>query len=136
MKILIDTNVIIDYLADRKPFADPAEQVLVLCQSSVVTGLVTANAITDIYYVVQKVVGKEKALEAIRTLCSTLDIADVGRVDILNAMELELSDFEDALAAQCAKRVKAEYVVTRDISDYENSPVPAIKPAAFVELFK
>ena len=136
MKILIDTNVIIDYLADRIPFADHAEQVLTLCQSSGVTGLVTANAITDIYYVVHKVVGREKTLEAIRTLCSTLDITDVGRADILNALELELSDFEDALTAQCAKRVKAEYIVTRDISDYSNSPVPAIEPAAFLEQFK
>jgi predicted nucleic acid-binding protein len=54
MKVLIDTNVIIDYLADRMPFAEHAEQVLGLCESGRVTGLVTANAIADIYYVVRK----------------------------------------------------------------------------------
>jgi len=85
---------------------------------------------------VRKVAGREKTLEAIQTLCSTLDIAGVGKVNILNAMGLGLSDFEDAVAAQCAKRVKAEYIVTRDISDYFNSPVPAIEPAAFLEQFK
>jgi len=132
MKILIDTNVIIDYLADRTPFADLSEQVLTLCESGKITGLLTANAITDIYYVVRKVAGREKTLEAIRTLCSILDITDVGKADILNAMELEMSDFEDALTAQCAKRVKAEYIVTRNNSDYANSPVPALEPAALL----
>jgi hypothetical protein len=51
-------------------------------------------------------------------------------------MPWRLSEFEDALAAQCTSGVKGEYIVTRDISAYENSPVPAIKPAAFVEQFK
>lgn len=136
MKILIDTNVIIDYLADRIPFADHSEQVLALCESGKVTGLVTANAITDIYYVVRKVAGREKTLEAIRTLCSILDVTDVGKADILNAMELEMPDYEDALAAQCAKRVKAEYIVTRNSSDYAKSPVPAKEPTALLTLFQ
>ncbi|MBS3948505.1 MAG: PIN domain-containing protein [Dethiobacter sp.] len=136
MKILIDTNVIIDYLADRTPFADHSEQVLALCGSGKVTGLVTANAITDIYYVLRKVAGREKTLEAIRTLCSVLDITDMGKADILNAMELDMPDYEDALAAQCAKRVKAEYIVTRNSSDYANSPVPAKEPATFLTQFQ
>ena len=102
MKILIDTNVIIDYLADRMSFADHTEQLLTLCESGEVDGLVTASA-TDIYYVVRKVVGRAKTLEAIRTLCSILDIADVGKGDILNAMELDMPDYEDALAAQVRK---------------------------------
>lgn len=136
MKILIDTNVVIDYLADRIPFADHAEQVLMLCESGKVDGLVTANAITDIYYIVRKVAGREKTLEAIRTLCSILDIADVGKTDILNAMELDMLDYEDALAAQCAKRVKADYIVTRDISDYANSPIPAKEPTVFLKQFQ
>jgi predicted nucleic acid-binding protein len=133
MRILIDTNVIIDYLADRTPFADLSEQVLTLCESGDVTGLVTASAITDIYYVIRKVAGREKTLEAIRTLCMTLDIVDVGKSDILSAMELGMPDFEDALAAQCAIRAKAEYIVTRNTSDFVNSPVPAIEPAGFLE---
>jgi len=104
MKVLIDTNVIIDYLADRSPFADDAFRVLSLCESGRVTGVVTANAITDIYYVVRKVAGRDKTLEAIRTLCAILDIVDVGRGDVLSAIDLSMPDYEDALAAQCAKR--------------------------------
>jgi predicted nucleic acid-binding protein len=59
MRILIDTNVIIDYLVDRTPFADHAEQVLELCRSGEVDGFLTASAVTDIYYVVRKAAGNE-----------------------------------------------------------------------------
>ena len=136
MKILIDTNVIIDYLADRTPFADHAEQMLTLCERGDADGFVTANAITDIYYVVRKAVGREKTLDAIRTLCSFLDIAEVGKADTLNAMEIDMPDYEDALAAQCAKRVKADCIVTRGLSDYVGSPVPAKDPVTFLKQFK
>jgi predicted nucleic acid-binding protein len=136
MKILIDTNVIIDYLTDRHPFADDAEQLLMLCQCGAVNGFVTANAITDIYYVVRKVAGRESTIEAIRTLCSILDIADVGKADIMNAMDLGISDFEDALASQCAKRIKADCIITRDIKDFVNSPIIAKEPAEFLAYIK
>jgi len=135
MKILIDTNVIIDYLVDRTPFADHAERVLELCRSGEVEGFLTASAVTDIYYVVRKAAGREKTLEAIRTLCSVLDIADVGKADVLGAMELDMTDYEDALAAQCARRIKADCIVTRNIADFAASPVPAKEPAAFLRQF-
>jgi predicted nucleic acid-binding protein len=135
MKILIDTNIIIDYLVDRTPFADYAERVLELCRSGEVEGFLTANAVTHIYYVVRKAVGREKTLEAIRTLCSVLDIAYVGKGDILRAMELDITDYEDALAAQCARRIKADCIVTRNIADFVASPVPAKEPAVFLRQF-
>lgn len=133
MKILIDTNIIIDYLVDRVPFADHAEKVLELCRSGKVKGFLTASAITDIYYVISKTIGREKSLEAIRTLCSILDIANVGKADILGAMELGMPDYEDALAAQCAKRIKADYIITRNTAGFIASPVPAAEPASFLE---
>jgi predicted nucleic acid-binding protein len=132
MKVLIDTNVIIDYLADRSPFADEAFRVLSLCESGRVTGVVTANAFTDTYYVVRKVAGRDSTQEAIRTLCAILDIVDVGKSDVQSAMDLSMPDYEDALAAQCAKRVKADYIVTRNVPDYINSPVPALEPGALL----
>jgi len=135
MKILIDTNVIIDYLVDRMPFADHAERLLELCRSGEIDGFITASAVTDIYYVVRKAAGRQKTLEAILTLCSVLDIADVGKADILGAMELDMTDYEDALAAQCASRIKADCIVTRNTADFVNSPVPAKDPAAFLTQF-
>lgn len=134
MRILIDTNVIIDYLTNRMPFVDSAKQILFLSESEDITGMVTANTITDIYYVVRKEVGKERTLTAIQTLCSVLEVIDVGKADILGALQLGLRDFEDSLVAQCAKKSKADYIVTRNLPDFDGSPVPPIDPQTFLRL--
>lgn len=135
MKILIDTNVIIDYLADRIPFADHAEKVIELCEQGELTGVLTASAATDIYYILRKAIGREQTLEHLKLLLSILEIADVGKTDLLRAMELDMPDFEDALAAQCARRVKAEFIVTRNVSDFLKSAVTAISPEDFLSRF-
>lgn len=136
MRILIDTNVVIDYLADRQPFADPAGEILFLCESGQILGMVTANAITDVYYVVRKEIDRDRALDAIQTLCSVFDIVDIGKTDILGAIELGLRDFEDSLVAQCAKKSKADYIITRNLTDFVVSPVSAQDPQSFVKLIK
>lgn len=135
MKILFDTNVIIDYLADRIPFADHAEKVIELCEQGELTGVLTASAATDIYYILRKAIGREQTLEHLKLLLSILEIADVGKTDLLRAMELDMPDFEDALAAQCARRVKAEFIVTRNVSDFLKSAVTAISPEDFLSRF-
>ncbi|MDR3206698.1 MAG: PIN domain-containing protein, partial [Oscillospiraceae bacterium] len=70
MKALIDTNVIIDYLADRAPFADHAEKINDLCERGALTGVLTASAVTDIYYILRKSAGRAKTLESLRLLFS------------------------------------------------------------------
>lgn len=135
MKVLIDTNVILDYLADRTPFADNAEKIIELCGQEELTGAFTASSATDIYYILRKVTGREQALEHLKLLLSVLDVADVGKNDLLRAMELDMSDFEDALLAQCARRVKAEHIVTRNIGGFLKSPIPPIAPSDFLSRF-
>lgn len=128
MKVLIDTNVIIDYLANREPFADHAEKIIELCESGELSGLITASSATDIYYILRKQVGHARTLEYLRVLFSVLDIVEVGKNDLLRAMELDMPDFEDALVSQCAKRVKAEQIVTRNTRDFLRSPITPITP--------
>jgi predicted nucleic acid-binding protein len=135
MKVIIDTNVIIDYLADRNPFADDAERIIDLCGSGELVGLITANAVTDIYYILRKQVGHQQTIKYLQMLFSVMGIADVGKNDLLRAMELDMPDFEDALVSQCAKHVKAEQIVTRNIQDFLRSPVPAITPEDFLHQF-
>ena len=132
IKILIDTNVIIDYLANREPYADQAERIIDMCADGEVTGIITANSVTDIYYIMQKQAGRSKAMDGLRALLDVLDIAEVGKRDILNAADLNMDDFEDALVATCAKRINAQYIISRNIKDYSNSPVSAIMPQKFL----
>jgi len=68
MKVMIDTNVILDYLTDRIPFADHAEKINDLCEQGVLTGIFTASAATDVYYILRKITGREKALESLKLI--------------------------------------------------------------------
>lgn len=135
MKVMIDTNVIIDYLADRAPFADDAEKILDLCEQEEMTGVLTASAVTDIYYIMRKIAGREKTLESLKLLFSVFEIANVGKSDLLRAMESPVSDFEDALCAMCAKRIKAGCIITRDVGDFQSSPILPMTPQDFLARF-
>lgn len=135
MKIMVDTNIIIDYLADQAPFADQAEKIIGLCEREDLDGFLTASAVTDIYYIMRKIIGHEKTMESLKLLFSVFEVADVGKSDLLRAMDTGMRDFEDALVAVCAKRCKAECVVTRNVSDFKNSPVPPMLPDTFVSRY-
>lgn len=135
MKVIIDTNIIIDYLADRMPFADYAEKIIKLGQSGKISCFLTANSITDIYYIMRKIIGRDKTLECFKILFSIMDISDINKNDIFDAMKLDVKDFEDALLAVCANRIYADYIVTRDIDDFKNSTIKAINPQIFLADF-
>ena len=128
MKLMIDTNIVLDYLFDREPFSFHSGKVLELCFDRDAKGILTASAITDIFYIVKKNAGRQKARESLMTLFTGLDIADVGRIDLLRAVEFGDTYFEDALLAVCAKRIKADFIVTRNIIDFSASSVAPIKP--------
>ena len=136
MKIVIDTNIVIDYFADREPFADFAEQIFELCDSELVEGYFTANTITDIYYILRKIAGDLQTREHIKTISAILNIVDVTGNDIMKALESHMTDFEDALLSECAKRIRADYIVTRNTRDFIDSPVIAIEPADFINTIK
>jgi len=135
IKMMIDTNVIIDYLTDRLPFADYSERIIDMCALGNASGFLTASAATDIYYVTSKTVGREKALDNLKALFGVINIADVGKKDLLHAMDLDMNDFEDALVSVCAKRIKADYIVTRNERDFVNSPVAPITPEIFIKRY-
>jgi predicted nucleic acid-binding protein len=132
---MVDTNIIIDYLADQAPFADQAERIISLCEHKDVEGYLTASAVTDIYYIMRKIIGHEKTMDSLKLLFSVFEVADVGKSDLIRAMNIGMRDYEDALVAVCAKRVKAECVVTRNIGDFKLSPVPSMLPEAFISRY-
>ena len=135
MKAMIDTNVILDCLLKRTPFSEDARRIIDLAEEREYTGLVNASSVTDIYYILRKAIGRERAIEAVRTLLLILDVVDVTKSDLLSAMEINMPDYEDALVAGCAKRAKAEYIITRNGKDYISSPVPPILPDKFLNRF-
>ncbi len=133
LKVLIDTNVIIDHLTNREPFCEFSEKVIRLCENKKIRGYITASSATDIYYILRKYVGREKGIEFLRLLVSIIDVIEVTKSDILKAMEINISDYEDALLSCCASKIKADYIITRNAKDFLNSNVNSISPKELLD---
>ena len=133
MRVLIDINVVIDLLTNRESFAEQARQVFIACGQEEIEGVLSACEVPTIFYLLQRHVGKEAALEHMRTLTQALEIVDVNSTDVEKALRGDMPDFEDAVLAHSAKRAKARYIITRDLKDFSGSPVPAISPTDFIQ---
>lgn len=137
MNVLIDTNVILDAVAKRPPFNDNAEKIFYLVAQEKVTASITANSVTDIYYLIRKhLKSPEEAKLVLLKLFSLFQIIDVTGADCEKALELNISDYEDALIVTCAERSKMKYIIIRDMKDFANSPIPSITPENFLTMFE
>jgi predicted nucleic acid-binding protein len=132
MKILIDTNVILDVLCNRDGFVEDALKVFKYCEAKQIDGCISALSIPNIVYIMRKELDNERIKEILTTLTSIFTVVDLRESDLIKAADLDFSDYEDALQSVCASRTRAKFIVTRNIKDFNNSAVPAIKPS---ELF-
>lgn len=133
MKLLIDTNIILDVLMKRTNFYESSSHVLKFCEVKKAEGFVSAASVTDIHYLLRKATPPEQTRETIKTLLAIIDVASVTKADIQNAFSYNMNDYEDAVQAACAKRIGAEYIVTRNAKDFVSSPVKAIAPDVFIK---
>lgn len=135
MKILVDTNIIIDALTSREPFRDDAEQIFMFAANRIEDMYITANSATDIYYLVRKHLhSTEQAKSVMSKLYELFYILDVTASDCKEALLTEMGDYEDAVISCCATRNHMDYIVTRNIKDYEKSRVQAVLPEVFLNI--
>ena len=135
MKIVVDTNVIIDILCKREPFFEDSYNALNKCIDNH-TLIVSASAITDIFYIARKYIGSEKGKECIRNLLDLIKISDTRGADIEKALSSDVSDFEDAVVSAIAERQKAKYILTRNTKDFEKSKILSITPHDYLNINK
>jgi len=134
MKILIDTNIILNVLLRREPFYPKDAEVLKLCGARA-DGMLLASQTTDIFYMLRRYnMAVSEAKSALKKLTENIKIIDVNAADVSAALESDMADYEDALLAFCAKRRKADCIVTRNEKDFTESPVPAITPEKLAEI--
>lgn len=133
MRVLIDTNVILDLLCNRPSFSDDAARIFRLCEIRAIEGVISALSIPNIVYIMRKELDENKIQEIIRMMSTILSIEDLRGDDMLKAAMLPIRDFEDALQSLCATRIKADFIVTRNLKDFANSRVMAIKPSELLE---
>jgi predicted nucleic acid-binding protein len=129
MVILIDTDVILDYLIARQPFMDNAYEILRLCSQQRCDGYIAAHSVTNIFYIIRRHFSASERKRLLMGLCEIIDIAGIHKKQIIDALSNEdFSDLEDRLQVECARMVNADYIVTRNITDFSASPIPAILP--------
>lgn len=128
-KIAFDTNIVLDAICNRND-AEVAQQLFMEVAEERAVGVITANAITDIYYIARKYIGSESAKEAIKNLMTLFDIAAVDGEICSDAVCSMMDDFEDAVFAYACKREDVDYIVTRDKGLLESGycPVEAYRP--------
>ena len=135
MKVIIDTNIFIDVMLDRKPLAESSACVLKACENGAVQGFVSASCVTDIFYIIRKYShSAEKAYSAIGNILEIAGIIPVTESEILRAYKKHYSDFEDGLLSECAFSAGADYIVTRNTKDFSESVIPAITPEDFLKI--
>ena len=133
MKILLDTNVIIDNLASREPYDRCAKVIFNLIASNRIQGYINTSSVTDIYYILRKSLSDSDSRDKVRVVLHLLQAIEVTKTDCFTALDSSIKDFEDALVVVCADKVDLDYIVTRD---EELRKLPnAVSPHEFVEIF-
>lgn len=128
MKILFDTNIVLDLLLARAPFAIPAARLFTLVDDGLMEGCVCATTVTTVDYVASKTVGGQAAQSLIRSMLEFVSIAPVDEDVIRRALDVRSSDFEDAVVLEAARAVGADGVVTRDRRGFSDPQIPAWLP--------
>jgi predicted nucleic acid-binding protein len=132
--VLIDLNVILDVLQRREPFYDTSARVLSFAETGRVQGWVAAHSLTTLFYLLARYQSVERARIVLVDLLSILAVAAVNQKVIEGALELPYRDFEDAVQMMAAHQIGAQYLITRNVSDYKGGPIPALQPAELLAL--
>ena len=131
MRVLIDTNIIIDGLQSRKGFLE--ESGLVIMQAYEYDGFVTASSMTDIFYLMNKYYhNKKKARENLREITRIFTVLDTTGDDCRAALHSDIADFEDAVLVETARREKIDVIVTRNKKDFNNTSMKVYTPTEFL----
>ena len=131
MKVLVDTNIIIDALASRKPFSEDAEKIFLLAAKEKIEAYISASSVTDIYYILRKFSSEDTARSYIRRLFQIFKVLQVSETECIKALESAIPDYEDGLQDVCARISSLDFVITRDVTFLIYSPL-AISPAKFL----
>ncbi|MFA7243219.1 MAG: PIN domain-containing protein [Sulfuricellaceae bacterium] len=136
MRLLLDTNVILDVLTGREPMVKDSAAVLTYIDEGHAVGLVAAHAVTTIYYLLTKHSGQAKASAAIVDLINLVRVAPVDHEVILQALSLGWRDFEDAVQGAAAVRAQATHLITRNPKDFSAHTLPVLSPGEFLALVR
>ena len=136
MRLMIDTNIVLDVMLRREGFFESSKTVLSLCEDRKVQGFVSASAITDIFYITRKALGDiRETYKVIGSILNILKVLTVTNSDVNTAFQERARDFEDCLLAVCAKSNKCDAIVTRNKKDFDGFGITLYSPEELIALF-
>ena len=137
VRVLIDTNISLDFLLQRSPFFQDAKLLFQAIESGQVVGYVTATTLTDIFYIARRHTRNvEKARQAVAETLNIMEICSVNRAVLESAFGLSLIDFEDAVQIACAVAQGLDAILTRDTQDFLSSPVVVLSVRELLQRIK
>ena len=134
MNVMVDTNVVLDDILDRLPNTENAREISRLVTDEYVNGYLTANSITDIFYIVSKYRDEDIARKTVKNLLLSFGVVGVDGKDCQVAIDMSMRDFEDALAVVCAEKESLDYIITNDNNFLNETDfsISTINPADFL----
>ena len=132
-RVLIDTDVILDFFFDRKPFSDDAAKILSLCESGKITGSVTSVIISNVYYLLRQTASHKKVVEKLIQLATFMEVIPTSRESVLQALNSGFTDFEDALQSFSAEADgRIDVIITRNTKDFKHSSLGVMTPEHYL----
>lgn len=134
MKVLLDTNVLIDYFARREPFYLDAFKLRIMQEFGDVELWVSVQSFSDIAYILRNEEAGEKLQDAFLGSLGFLHVCSLDQDDLKAVCSRKWPDFEDCLIEQCSQKVRAEFILTRDVEGFARSSITVLSPSEFFSL--
>ena len=132
MTVLIDTNILLDYLQNRPEYKD-ADTLITLCADKKISGFIAAHSIPDMFYIMRKSYSEGERREMLLDIVEIVPVIAIDQKKISEALKnTDFSDFEDCLQSECALSAAADYIITRNKDNFRQSAVKAVTPADFI----
>ena len=135
MRVLLDTDVVLDFLLAREPFAISARSLFELNAQKKMEACISTITPVNIFYVAHKLLSREARLKILRELFSQVEVCSVSQEDLIGALDLGFLDYEDAAQHACAEAAGVEAIITRNVRDYVNASLQVYSPPTFLERF-
>ena len=135
LALLIDTNVLLNYLTNRDdPYLEQSIEIVGMCASGEFTGYIAFHTLSTLWYLLRKRSDSIRR-QNLKDICEIFTVATASQSEIIDAIEKDsFANFEDCLQDKCAKDVGADYIITCNVKDFENSEIPAITPGDFIKM--
>ncbi len=133
-KVLIDTDVILDFFFDRQPYAEYSAQVIGLCETNKIKGFVTPVIYSNVYYLLRRTARHDKVIDNLKQLLGIADVLDMDKEVVANALNSGFKDFEDGLQNFAAMKHGAiDVILTRNLKDFSKSEIGVLTPESYIK---